>query len=29
LLLAHVLGAMGAHILTERILDVFCSHNWT
>lgn len=29
LLLAHILGAMGAHILTERILDVFCRHNWT
>jgi hypothetical protein len=29
LLLAHIVGAMGAHILTERILDVFCRHNWT
>jgi hypothetical protein len=29
LLLAHILGAMRANILTERILDVFCRHSWT
>ena len=28
LLLAY-LGTVRAHILTERILDVFCRHSWT